>query len=259
MVIIAHNEDVGLVPVVDEELHDAVLCAGGILVLVDEYVLVLFLVIAKEVLVAFKAFDHPVDHIVEVVAVAGTHHLLELLELVAGGTQLFHLFPLFLDLVQAHVALFKFLGGALADVFVAVGEVVEVLVYFLADIIAGPAFALHEAEEGLEAVDLEIYVAPVALEGVVLAEAVYKLLHQLDAFEVADGVEGGLFKEAEVVLYDVVAEGVEGVDVDLVGVGADELGEAAAHGYYACVCIGEAKDVGGVEVGIAEEDLSYAC
>lgn len=184
--------------------------------------------------------------------------MLELAELVAGGTELFHLFLLLLDLVQAHVALFIVLGGALADVFVAVGEVIYVFVYFPADIIAGPAFALHEAEEGLQAGDLEIYVAPVALEGVILAEAVYKLLHQLNAFEVADGVEGGLFKEAEVVLDNVVAKGVEGVDINLVGIRADELGQSSAHGHHTSIGIGKAEDIGGIEMGIAEQDLPDA-
>src|SRR5512138_3624976 len=67
LVIVTNNKNIGLVPIIDEQLNDAVLCAAGILVFIHQEVEKLFLVLSKKILIFFKSFDDPIDHVIKIV------------------------------------------------------------------------------------------------------------------------------------------------------------------------------------------------
>jgi hypothetical protein len=79
----------------------------------------------------------------------------------------------------------------------------------------------------------------------ILWEAVDQDLEKLDPFEIGQGVQGGFFEEGKVLLYEIMAKGVEGMDIDFICVGADKGKEAAAHGDCSGIGIGEAEDIRG--------------
>ena len=73
LVVISHHEYIGLIPVRDEQAHQLILRAAGVLLFVNEYKLIFFLIAGEQILILFKGADHPVDHIVEIISVASPH------------------------------------------------------------------------------------------------------------------------------------------------------------------------------------------
>jgi hypothetical protein len=74
----------------------------------------------------------------------------------------------------------------------------------------------------LQVAHLEIDVPPVSFKGMALRELVDQDLEKLDPFQVGNRVEGGLFEKGEVLLDDIIAKGVEGMDMDFIGIRTDK-------------------------------------
>ncbi len=241
------------------------MCAAGILVFIYQDVLVFFLVARKQgcggrtgcSFSFFKNPDHPADHIVEIVPAGPAHQLLKTAEFVYGRPQFFHFFGFFSNFIGAYVAFFEFFGGPFGDVFVALRQAGDVFINFRVHEFGHPVFAFHGAEQGVQVIDLEIYIAPIAFQRVVFGEPVYQLFEQGRAFDIGHGVHCGLFKQRKMVLYNIVTKGVEGADVYFVGVGTDQLQQPAAHGNYPGIGVGKTKNVLGVGIGI-EQNFAYA-
>ncbi len=185
------------------------------------------------------------------------HHFLEAREFAYGRAEFFHAVCFRLQGIRFQVARVVFLRFLFIDVFIARGQVGQVCIDPCFDEFRRPAFALHRAEQVFQVVDLVVYVAPVAFEGVAVGEAIDQLLVHLHAFQFGHGVQGGFLEGARIFLDHFVAEGVEGVDADLVGIRPDELEEPFAHGNDARVCIREAEDVFRACIRI-QEDLADA-
>ena len=95
LIIITNYKDIGLLtPIIDQQFNQHILRSAGILVFIHQNILILFLVIGQQVWVFFKCPDHPIDHVVKIITVTHTHHLLKAIVFVDGGPQFFHFFPL---------------------------------------------------------------------------------------------------------------------------------------------------------------------
>ena len=87
----------------------------------------------------------------------------------------------------------------------------------------------------------------------VLWEFIDQGFKKLDPFQLGNGIEGSLFKKGQVFLNDIVAKGVEGMNMDLIGVGANEGLESPAHSDGTGIGIGETEDILGENVRFQED------
>ena len=82
----------------------------------------------------------------------------------------------------------------------------------------------------------------------VFRELVDQFPEQGNRFQIGDGFQAVFFKISQVVLDDLVAEGMIGMDVDLVSIWANHFQQALSHGHRTRIGIGHAKDVLGKRV-----------
>src|SRR5258708_36203319 len=69
---------------------------------------------------------------------------------------------------------------------------------------------------------LEINISPVSFKGMVFRKLIDQDLEELDPFQIGNRVEGGLFEKGEILLDNIIAKGVESMDMDLIGIGTDK-------------------------------------
>jgi hypothetical protein len=92
----------------------------------------------------------------------------------------------------------------------------------------------------------------------VFGKSINQFFHQLYAFQVRDGIERRFFKQPKVVLNNVVAESMEGGNVDTVSIGTDKAQQAPAHGYGTRISIGKAKNIGRLRADVGQQYLTDA-
>jgi hypothetical protein len=85
-----------------------------------------------------------------------------------------------------------------------------------------------------------------------LWEFVDQKFEVLDPFQLGKGVEGGLFEKGKILLDDIIAKGMESMDMDFIGVGAYKCQQTAAHGDGSGIRISETKNVFGKHVRLQE-------
>src|ERR1700744_302461 len=89
----------------------------------------------------------------------------------------------------------------------------------------------------------------------VLRKSIDQGLEKLYPLQVADRVKGRLLEKRKVLLNDVVAKGMEGVDVDFIGVRANKRQKPAPHRDRPRIGVGKTKDVARQHIRI-QQDLS---
>ncbi len=99
------------------------------------------------------------------------------------------------------------------------------------DQVCRPAFPLHAAEELAEVLCFKIHITAVPFQGMVFGELVDQFPHQGNRFQIGDGFQAVFFKIREVILDDLIAKRMIGMDVDLVGIRADDFEQTLAHGH----------------------------
>ena len=257
LIVVAYDENVGVFPVVGEVADDAVLAAVGVLKLVDEEVAVALLVAEQQARVVMEGAQYPTDHVAVVVAALGPEGLLVLGEEGYAAGELGHTLTLFVDLAGHGVA------GLLVAVLLFVGKVgvgvepVDVGGDALLELVFGPVFGLHLGEEILQVVFVVVGLVVAKAEGVGLGQAVHQLADDTDAFQLGEGLQSGAAEVVQVVLDDVAAEAVEGVDTDPVRLRADEAQQPLPHRLHASIGEGETENVVGTGIGL-EQDIADA-
>src|SRR5690606_32914254 len=105
---------------------------------------------------------NPVYHVIKIISVFLTHHLLKAVELLNGCAKLFHFFSFFGNLVCADISFFKFFYGTFGYIFISIRQIVYVGIYSLSDEFGSPSFAFHCAEEIPEIVYLKINISSIS-------------------------------------------------------------------------------------------------
>src|SRR5258708_8373470 len=77
LVVVTYYKDIGLVPIADEQADQPVLGAAGILVFVDQDILIPFMVAGQELFVLFKGPNYPINHIVKTIPLLLLHQSLQ--------------------------------------------------------------------------------------------------------------------------------------------------------------------------------------
>ena len=218
LVVISHNKNIGLIPVTDQHFNQCILRSTCILVFIHQHILELFLVLGKDLSVVFENTNDPVDHVIKVVPLLVLHHFLELLKFLDGSLQLGHL--VFFGIEQFHfqVAGIELARFSFIDVFIPGRKVVEVCLDGIQDQVCSPALPLHAAEQLAEVLGFKIYITAVPFQRMVFGKLVDQFPQQGNRFQIGDGFQAIFFKIREVILDDLVAEGMIGMDVDLVSV-----------------------------------------
>ncbi len=175
LIVVAYDKHIRVIPEIDEQFHHLILGSAGILVFIHQDVLIFFLVAAQQVFILPKSPDHPVDHIIIIVASFIAHQLLVTVKFVYGCTQFGHAFGLFLEFGLHRLALLITGSVFLIGVLITGPDFFQVFIYFGFDKCRCITFPFHRAEQGPEIFHFEIGVAAVAFQRMFLGEAVCQL------------------------------------------------------------------------------------
>ena len=118
--------------------------------------------------------------------------------------------------------------------------------------------AFHDLEEAVELAGIEINIAAELAQDMALWQLIEHFVEQLCALEIADGLERAGAKIITIVLDNIIAESVEGIDINLVCRGAGDLYQPAAHGIGGLIGIGEAEYLVGLHLCLASEEVGNA-
>ena len=121
LVVVAYDEYVGGIPIVDQLQEDLVLGAIGVLVLIYQQVKVLLLITAQEVFVGFKGAKYPQNHVLVIVTPGLLLGCFIARVQFGSGPQALHALLLFLDFGLFEVAFALCALVALVAVFGAFG------------------------------------------------------------------------------------------------------------------------------------------
>ncbi len=194
LVVVAYNENVWLLPIINQQTHQPVLRSAGILVFINKDILIALLVVEQKIFIGFEFADHPVDHVVEVVTVYFPHHVLEPAEFAYGGIQLYHFFFFIFNLIPPYIASFVFSHCFLRDIFVAVGQIGDIIIDRFNDQFGAPSFLFHGREQRGEIFHFKINITTISFQRMVLWQLVDQLFQKLYFFKLRDGIEFISFK-----------------------------------------------------------------
>ncbi len=256
LVIVADDEGVGRFPEFEQATQQVVLGAVGVLKFVHLHVQVALLIRAQQRLVLFEGPQHPQNHVLVLVAAGALHRVQVLRVQVGGGFQAFHTRRRFGNNFDFRVAFAG--GGGVAPVqkIRIFGQPFHKIVGSFQHESGRPILLFHGGKQVAQVVFIGERVFPTLAQRVLGREFGQQFAHDFNTLQIGHRLKVSVPEILHVFLNHAVAKPVKRTDRYPVGVGADHVEQAGAHGVHAGIGEREAQDVLRTGVGF-EQDFAH--